>query len=266
MKKNKLLITISQTNIHWLDKEKNFILFTNIISSINSDIIILPEMFNTGFYTNPQTVAENRHGPTLNWMKKTAQKHNIAITGSFIWQENSNFYNRLIFMRPDGQWAWYDKRHLFSMAGEHLKFTPGNKRTVFNYLGWKIKPLICYDLRFPVWARNDQNYDLLIYVANWPKSRIEQWKNLLIARAIENQSYVLAINRIGQDGNGFVYSGMSMAINPRGQIIFQAPENKEDIKTIEIDLSLLDEMRHKFPVLNDSDKFKIDHSKNITFW
>ncbi len=266
MKKNKLLITLVQTNVFWLKKQQNFEHLSTILGSIESDIIILPEMFSTGFYTNPVDVAEDENGPTMQWLREMAKNTGISICGSMIWNDNNKFYNRLIFMRPDTQWAWYDKRHRFTMAGEHYKFSSGLKRVVINHLGWRIKPLVCYDLRFPVWARNDQDYDLLIYVANWPESRIDQWKNLLIARAIENQSFVVAVNRIGQDGNGFYYSGMSMAINPRGKIIYQAPEHKQDIHTIEIDLNTLMSMRQKFPVLRDKDLFSVKDSDQVEFW
>ncbi len=266
MKKNKLLITLLQTHIHWLDKQKNFLHIEKKLNNIKSDIIVLPEMFNTGFYINPLDVAENYSGPTIKWLEYTAHKTNSAICGSIIWQENGKFYNRFIFMKPDGKWAWYDKRHRFTMAGEHHKFSAGSHRVVINYSGWRIKPLVCYDLRFPVWARNDQDYDLIIYVANWPESRIDQWKNLLIARAIENQAYVIAVNRIGVDGNDFYYSGMSMAINPRGNIIYQAPENQENVYTVELDLELLHNMRKKFPVLLDKDDFDIKDSHNVEFW
>ena len=266
MKKNKLLITLVQSYIHWLDKTRNFNQLESLINDLNSHIIVLPEMFNTGFLIEPHQAAEDESGPTLQWMKHMASKTGSAICGSIIWKENSNYYNRFIFMRPDGQWAWYNKRHRFTMAGEHHKFSAGWHRVIINYLGWRIKPLVCYDLRFPVWARNDQNYDLIIYVANWPKSRIDQWKNLLIARAIENQTFVIAVNRIGQDGNGFYYSGMSLAINPRGQIIYQAPEEIQDIQTVEIDLDQLRSMRQKFPVLKNQDTFTIENSETIEFW
>ncbi len=266
MKKNKLLITLVQTNIYWLDKQKNLNHLQQIIEPLHSDIVILPEMFNTGFYTRPGDAYEDHNGPTLKWMIQTAKNKKLTICGSIIWKDKQNFFNRFLFVKPDGHWAWYDKRHRFTMAGEHHRFSAGNQRVIINHMGWRIKPLVCYDLRFPVWSRNDQDYDLIIYVANWPQSRIDQWKNLLVARAIENQSYVAAVNRIGQDGNGFTYSGMSLVINPRGHILHQAPENQEDITTIELDLDQLKQMRSKFPVLNDKDNFSIPGSDTVEFW
>ncbi len=252
-----LKISLIQFDIAWQKKEENLSLLTEKIKKLDTQVIVLPEMFNTGFNILPHNLAENSDGITFRWMKNIAAETGSAICGSIIWQEKQKFYNRFIFMQPNGNWAYYDKRHSFSMAEENKYFSPGNTRVVINYNGWKIKPLICYDLRFPVWARNTEDYDLLIYVANWPSSRIDQWEKLLMARSIENQAYVVAVNRIGIDGNNFHYSGKSMVLSPKGEIIYLAPENSLAIYTIELDKEVLMKMRKKFPVLKDRDDFNI---------
>ena len=265
MKKN-LTISLIQTRIFWQDKQKNFEYLSSKISQTKADIILLPEMFNTGFNIKPFDLAEDFNGPTLQWLIKQARNANSAIVGSYIFKDNSNYYNRLFFVRPDGQYAFYDKRHTFTMAGEHKFFAKGYRNVIIYYSGWRIKPLVCYDLRFPVWARNKENYDLLIYVANWPDSRIDQWENLLKARAIENQTYVAAVNRVGTDGNGFYYSGNSLILSPKGHIIQQAQKHTEQIISADLDLELLHQMRQKFPVLQDKDSFTIHGEQTITYW
>ncbi len=265
MKKN-ITISLIQSHVYWQDKDKNLQYFQQKFQTINSDIIVLPEMFNTGFNIYPQKLAEKNNGQTVNWMKKQAKLTNSAIAGSIIIEENNKFYNRLFFVKPDGQLAYYDKRHTFTMAQENKHFARGNKNIIINYLGWKIKPLICYDLRFPVWARNKENYDILLYVANWPHSRIKQWESLVIARAIENQAFTLAVNRIGYDGNNFYYSGDSLVVSPKGEIIAQAPLDKEAIVNVELNYDQLQQMREKFPVLRDMDKFSIDNESIKHYW
>lgn len=264
--KKKLTISLIQTEIFWQNKQKNFDYLSSKIAQTNADLVLLPEMFNTGFNIKPFDLAEDFNGPTLKWLIEQAKNYNTAIIGSFIFKDNDNYYNRLFFVRPDGQYAFYDKRHTFTMADEHKFFTKGNRNIIINYLGWKIKPLICYDLRFPVWARNKEFYDLLIYVANWPDSRIDQWENLLIARAIENQAYVAAVNRIGTDGNGFYYSGNSLIISPKGQILQKAAKHLEQTITETLDMEQLHQMRQKFPVLLDKDSFTIDDEQIISYW
>ncbi len=265
MKKN-ITISLIQSYIYWQDKTKNLKELQQKFENLNSDIIVLPEMFNTGFNINPLDLAETNNGPTVKWMKEQAKRTNSAIIGSIIAVENNKFFNRLFFVKPDSQFAYYDKRHTFTMAGENKYFSRGINNIIVNYLGWKIKPLVCYDLRFPVWARNKENYDILIYVANWPHSRIKQWESLVIARAIENQAYTIAVNRVGDDGNNFYYSGNSLVISPKGEIIAQAPIDQEVILTVNLDYDELQNMRQKFPVLRDMDKFSIENESIKFFW
>ncbi len=258
-------ITIVQSYIYWRDKRKNMEHLEAKVNGKETDIVLFPEMFNTGFNIDPTGLAEDwRESETLKWMERLSRENGFVVGGSIIWQEGEEFYNRF-FLVSGRHKAWYDKRHSFSMAGEDRYFSRGKYRVLVKLGQWVIKPLVCYDLRFPVWARNDQGYDLLIYVANWPKSRIEQWRSLLIGRAIENQSYVIGVNRVGEDGNGFYYSGMSMVVGPKGNIIYQAPEDEEDVVTVELDLGQLHEMREKFPVLRDMDGFEIEESLEMSF-
>jgi len=258
---NDLKITIIQSNLDWENIDKNLEVFSSKINSIiePTDLIVLPEMFTTGFSMQPEKFADTMDGRTVRWMKKQATKKNCVITGSFICVENGNYYNRLIWMQPDGTFSAYDKRHLFSMANEHKHYTAGTKKITQEINGWKICPLICYDLRFPVWSRNIKNnpYDVLIYVANWPERRNHPWKTLLLARAIENQCYVVGLNRIGNDGNEIYHSGDSAVINFKGEIISKTPAHDESIETITLRHSDLEEFKTQFPVLNDADEFKL---------
>ncbi len=263
--KNNLSITIVQTYIYWHDKQRNIENIEGLIQKTETDLIILPEMFTTGFSIDPTGIAEDIEGQTLDWMRTIATRKNAAIAGSIITRRNGQYFNTLLFVKPDGSYAFYDKRHTFSMAGENRFYTKGKRNILINYRGWKIKPLICYDLRFPVWARNKCNYDLLVYVANWPRSRIQQWKALLAARAIENQAYTIGVNRIGTDGNDFDYSGESMILSPKGEIIYQAPADMNDVKTVTLDLEKLKSMRQKFPVLQDMDQFTIRDETQETY-
>lgn len=246
-------ITLVQTKLHWEKIEANLEMFSQKLQNLpQTDLIILPEMFTTGFSMNAAPLAEEMGASAMQWMEKQASKHQAVITGSLIIKEHDNFYNRLIWMRPDGSYEYYDKKHLFTMAKEEETYTAGDKKVIIEYMGFKICPLICYDLRFPVWNRNKEDYDLAIYVANWPAKRSYHWRSLLLARAIENQCYVAAVNRVGDDGKDFHYSGDSALIDPAGEIIYQKTE-EEDIFQTNISLSHIQEVRKKLPFLKDRD-------------
>jgi len=248
-------ITIIQSNIIWEDKDSNLKNYQNKIDNIESDLIILPEMFTTGFTMDPKSLAETMSGETVQWMKENASKMNSAICGSIIIEEDDKYFNRFIWVNPDGSIHHYDKKHLFSFAGEDKNYTPGKEKLIIEYKGWKICPLICYDLRFPVWSRNSEEYDLLIYVANWPTKRKLAWKSLLVARAIENQCYVIGVNRIGYDENNY-YSGESKLVNALGETLY-VNSHVEDIYTTTISKYELNKVRAQLPFLNDKDNFKI---------
>jgi predicted amidohydrolase len=263
-----LSITVIQTQLHWENKQANLNMLEQKIFSIKekTEIVILPEMFSTGFSMEPEKLAETMEGETVQWMKRIAGEKKIILTGSVIISQaatsgQTEYYNRLIWMLPNGGCGYYDKRHRFAFAGEDKKFTAGTKRLVASVKGWKINLLVCYDLRFPVWARQQvqpegPEYDVLIYVANWPEKRIHAWKNLLQARAIENQCYVVGVNRIGNDGNNIHYSGESMVIDPLGEVLYHK-KDEEDIFTIALDKDHLNAVREKFPFWRDADEFKI---------
>lgn len=221
-----------------------------------TDLILLPEMFTTGFTMNPTDLAESMEGVTHQWMREQAKETQAAVAGSLIIEENGQFFNRFLFVCLNGTTHQYDKRHLFSMAGEDEFYTAGSKRCIFTYLDMKICLQVCYDLRFPVYSRNSENYDLLIYVANWPAKRIPHWQALLVARAIENQAYVVAVNRVGTDANSHSYPGSSMVIDPKGTIWYQVMD-REDVATHELELNHLHEIRKTLPFLKDQDSFKI---------
>lgn len=260
--------TIIQTELFWEDREKNISHFEALIHKTGqTDLIVLPEMFTTGFAMNPEKIAEHADSITLNWLRQKAREKVAIITGSVAVKENGMYYNRLYWVAPDGNFQTYNKRHLFRMAQEDKHFKAGEKKIITRIKDWKICPLICYDLRFPVWSRNnfkkindtscEAEYDVLIYVANWPEARAYPWKQLLIARAIENQCYVIGVNRIGKDGNGISHSGDSMVINPRGEIISNTKTQEESVETVKLDRSYLEEFRKVFPVGLDADKFDI---------
>lgn len=259
-----LTITTIQTILHWENKATNLKMLEEKINSIKekTEIVVLPEMFSTGFSMKPEQLGETMEGETVQWMKRIAGKKKIILTGSVIIEEEGNYYNRLIWMLPNGQYGFYDKRHRFAFAGEDEHYTAGNKRLIASVKGWRINLLVCYDLRFPVWARQQQSegmeYDVLIYVANWPERRSHAWKTLLQARAIENQSYVVGVNRVGDDGNNIHYSGDSMIIDPLGEVLYQK-KNDEDVFTITLEKSHLDTVREKFPFWKDGDSFKIEN-------
>lgn len=261
-----LTITVIQTDLHWEDKAANLRMLEEKINNIKekTEIVILPEMFTTGFSMQPSKLAETMEGESVQWMKRIAAARKIILTGSLIIEEKGNYFNRLIWMLPNGQYGIYDKRHRFAYAGEDVQFTAGTKRLIASVKGWKINLLVCYDLRFPVWARqtpphetaNVPEYDALIYVANWPERRIHAWKTLLQARAIENQCYVAGINRVGKDGNDINYIGESMVVSPMGEPLYQK-KDVEDIFTITLYKEDLDAAREKFPFWKDADDFQI---------
>lgn len=255
-----LKVSTLQTSLHWEDPAKNLAHVTEKISQLPpTDILILPEMFTTGFTMKPAAQAEENGGTGLQWMQQQAQAKNCVITGSISVKDTGNYYNRLYWVKPDGSFLFYDKRHLFSMGKEHEHYTAGSTKLIIDYKGWKICPLICYDLRFPVWSRNTREnpYDLLIYVANWPEVRSFPWKQLLIARAIENQCYVAGVNRIGPDGNDIAHSGDTVVLNPRGEAISYTKAHEDSLETLTLSYPALTDFRKAFPVLNDADRFKI---------
>ena len=269
MTKNNIKISLIQASLHWEDRQKNLNHLEGLMGALKgkTDIIVLPEMFTSGFSMNIETQSNTMNGEAINWMTEMAKELKAVVCGSLIVAEGEKFYNRFVWMEANGNWQKYDKRHLFKMANEDQSYTAGNERVIINYKGWKIMPLVCYDLRFPVWSKNklitnEAEYDLLIYTANWPKVRNVVWKNLLISRALENQVYVAGVNRVGEDENGIIYSGDSAIISPYGAYLSQAKEEKEDIITSEFDLQTLKDFRNKFPVLSDADKFEIKLSKS----
>lgn len=263
--KNQLSVALLQSDIYWHEPSKNRELFENQIKSIEStiDLIVLPEMFTTGFTMEAAHLFETMHGETIHWMKKMAIDKQAAITGSIIIEENNRYYNRLVWLDKNGTLLFYDKKHLFSLAGEHLNYTPGIDPIIIDLEGWKIRPAICYDLRFPVWLRNRYNaeqkkydYDLLIVIANWPTKRMVAWKTLLQARAIENQAIVVGVNRIGTDDNNHHYSGDSVVYNELGETLY-LKEGIADIGVVTLNKESLTNTRKHLPFLVDGDSFTI---------
>ena len=255
--KEQLKVSILQSNIFWEDKLANLKYFEKKIDKISqTDLIVLPEMFTTGFTMNPAPLAETMDGKTVNWMLDLASEKKSLIVGSVIIEDDSYYYNRLIAAFPNGTLQYYDKRHLFTLANEHQHYTAGKKQLLLEYKGWKIFPLVCYDLRFPVWARNTVNYDVLIYIASWPKIRIAAWDTLLKARAIENMCYTIGVNRVGVDANDFEYPGHSVVLDAFGNEILSTNENQEGVFNVILDKDKLDEIRKKLQFLNDRDSFK----------
>lgn len=249
-------VALIQTLIHWENPQANQHHFGKLIDSINEkvDLIVLPEMFSTGFTMHPAAVAEPMSGETIDWLKTIAKSKQSAIVGSLVVHDGGGFYNRLVFIYPDGTIQHYDKKHLFTLAGEDKVYTAGNEKLLVEYSGFKICPLICYDLRFPVFSRNTEDYDLLIYVANWPKLRINAWDALLKARAIENQSFVIGVNRIGTDANNHEYVGHSQVVDCLGDF-FLEPQENEGIFIINLQKSELLETRKTLDFLSDRDTF-----------
>lgn len=275
-----LTFSLIQTSLFWEDKAANLAMLEAKIKGIadKTEIVILPEMFSTGFSMQPENFAEPMNGPSVEWMKRMSAEKKVILTGSLMIEEDGKYFNRLIWMLPNGQAGYYNKRHLFGYADEDQHYTRGEKRLVASVKGWKINLQVCYDLRFPVWARqsytfdnepvrNDSasgsqknlpglEYDILIYVANWPQRRSHAWKTLLQARAIENQCFVIGVNRVGNDGNGIYHSGDSTAVNPLGEVMC-SKANEEDILTVTLESNDLDEIRTKMPFWKDADAFRI---------
>ena len=253
-----LQIAIIQKDLVWENATENKAQLAVLLEEIqNVDIIILPEMFTTGFSMTPKPFAEDMLGETVGWMQQKAAYFDAAIVGSIIIKEADRYYNRMLFVHPNGNVEHYDKRHTFTLAGEHKEYSPGKSKRIVTYKDWKICPLICYDLRFPVWSRNTEDYDLIIYAANWPKPRINAWNTLLKARAIENMSYCIGVNRVGVDANGYEYSGNSMAIDYLGNELTEVEENTEKIIYATLSKNELIDIRAKLPFLADKDKFII---------
>ncbi|HLX65416.1 MAG TPA: nitrilase family protein [Puia sp.] len=276
-----LTVTTIQADLQWEDQPANLRRLEEKIDGIGmqTELVILPEMFPTGFSMRPEALAERMDGPTVTWMRSVAARKKIILTGSLIIEEDGSYFNRLIWMLPTGQYGCYDKRHRFAYAGEDEHYTAGQKRLVASVKGWKVLLLVCYDLRFPVWSRQQPTlaaetsamagssaeippqaaleYDLIIYVANWPDRRSHAWKTLLQARAIENQSYVVGVNRVGEDGNGIAHSGDSMIIDPLGETLYHAAPT-EEVFTLTLTKDRLDTVRERFPFWRDSDHFYIE--------
>ena len=251
-------ITLIQTDLLWNDPVGNRARFEQKIAEAGSaDLIVLPEMFSTGFCTQPRLAAEPLGGETLPWMKRIAQKTDCALAGSVAVEENGNYFNRFYFVKPDGSVSQYDKRHLFTYGGEHKEFTAGDKRVIVEYKGWRILLQICYDLRFPVWSRNRNDYDLALYTANWPTPRVDAWSALLRARAIENLCYVAGINRTGTDPN-CSYCGKSALLDFKGQTLADVEPGKEALLSAELDADALRDFRKNFPALQDADRFSLE--------
>lgn len=255
---SELKIAMVQKDIVWHDTQQNRMQLDVLFEEMEVvDLIVLPEMFSTGFSMLPKPVAETMQGATVAWMQQTAQQQNAAVVGSLVIEEDGLFYNRLLFVTPEETIACYDKRHAFALAGEHEAYTSGSEKLLVTFRGWKICPLICYDLRFPVWSRNTEQYDVLLYVANWPRPRIQAWKVLLKARAIENMSYCIGVNRVGVDANKHVYSGNSMALDYAGNEMTPMCVYKERILVASLQKDTLETFRRKLPFLEDQDRFEI---------
>lgn len=255
-----LKISLFQGYLFWENIDKNLQNIELRLSNIRvkTDLIVLPEMFNTGFTMNAEKLAEPMNGPTMSWMHNIARRFEAVVTGSLIITENGNYYNRLIWMRPDGTFATYDKRHLFRLAKEQETYTAGRERLIVELNGWNVCMAICYDLRFPVWLRNkNTEYDLLIVVANWPERRAAHWRALIPARAVENQAYVIGLNRVGHDGNEVYYSGDSTCIDANGNVVYYK-RDEEDVYTFTISGEELQKTRRLMPFLRDADDFGLE--------
>ena len=258
-----LTLTIIQTDLSWENKAANLQRLKEKIEAMDerTEIVVLPEMFSTGFTMVPELFAETMEGETIAWMKERAENNKIIITGSLIIEEDGQYFNRLIWMLPNGEMGHYDKRHLFGYGDEDKHYTAGNKRLIASVKGWRINLQVCYDLRFPVWSRQqyvsmESEYDLLIYVANWPERRSHAWKTLLCARAIENQCFVAGVNRVGKDNKNVYFSGDSLVIDPLGQVLYHMPD-AEDVFTITLQKEEVDKVRTQFPFWKDADAFTI---------
>jgi predicted amidohydrolase len=253
-----LTITLIQSQLHWEDIPANLAMFNDKMNEVpdEAQLVILPEMFNTGFSMQVEKTQEIMDGRTMEWMARKAREKDAVLVGSLVIKEGDHFYNRLVWMKPDGKYRTYDKRHLFRLGQEHENFTKGNDRWIEELNGWRICPMICFDLRFPVWCRNDDelDYDLILFIANWPERRSFHWRQLLIGRAIENQCYVAGVNRVGDDGNGVYHSGDSAVHNPLGgEIVKQSHD--EVVTTVTLAKEKIAEVREKFPFLLDRESF-----------
>lgn len=255
-----LQVTIVQMSLHWEEKEKNLAMFGDKLDKLEKpgDLVLLPEMFTTGFSMNSSELAETEEGPTVSWMREQAQKTGAVLAGSFIASERGHAYNRMVWMPPEGPYETYDKRHLFRFAGETEYYSPGRERKIVTLKGWRIQLSICFDLRFPVWLRNRQDHDLLLCNANWPEPRRNAWQTLLRARAIENQVYVMGVNRVGEDGKGLPYAGDSAVIDPKGEAISKTQPYAESIETVTLSREELERFREKFPIHQEADPFTLD--------
>ncbi len=256
-----LRVSMIQSHIIWEDREENLCYYGELLRRVSgrTDLAVLPETFTTGFSMNVERLADTMDGPTVRALKEWASKYKMAVAGSFIATEGGKFFNRGFFITPEGEEHYYDKRHLFRMADEDKHFSPGDKRLVVPYKGWNICLQVCYDLRFPVWSRNMANeYDLLVYVANWPEARKKVWKALLQARAIENMAYVCGVNRVGVDGKGFVFRGDSMVFDPKGKKLADAGKREEITRTCTLSKKDLEAFRAKFPAWKDMDRFVVE--------
>jgi predicted amidohydrolase len=255
---DELRVCLVQANLAWEDRTQNLHqLYELVAKSAPADLIVLPEMFTSGFTMNPAKNANTINGEAVKWMHKLAREQNAAVTGSLVIEQNGNYYNRLFFVQPDGTQHTYDKRHLFSLAGEEKVYTAGVERNVIEYKGWRIMPQVCYDLRFPVWCRNDLNYDMIYFVANWPERRSYHWRQLLLARAIENQAYCIGVNRVGNDGNGVYHSGDSAAIDPLGEYLSTIKSGESTTEVVTLKKSKIELVRSRFGFLKDRDSFEL---------
>lgn len=256
--KSKLCFALVQADCEWENPVANCQRIETLLQALDAavDVVLLPEMFATGFSMNPEKCAISMDGPTVQWMQKWAVKHNKVLAGSLAIKEKGQYYNRFLWVTPEGALFQYDKRYGFSLAGEDKKYTAGTRSSVFEYRGWRICPRICYDLRFPMWSRNTEDYDLLLYVANWPKPRIHAWDTLLQARAIENMSYCIGVNRVGEDPNGNQYPGHSAAYDALGHLLSEKGAEKEGIITVVLDRDPMLSLRKKLNFLADRDEFE----------
>mgnify|MGYP000023173489 CR=1 FL=1 len=253
-------IALFQTKLAWENPEKNrkFIEEYVVNETQAFDLLVLPEMFTSGFTMNPQNVAETLSGQTVQWLQSLAKTKNCAITGSLVIEENGKYFNRMVFVFPTGEMEYYDKRHLFTLAGENQKYQAGKQKKIVQYLDYKFCLQVCYDLRFPVFSRNNGDYDLLIYLANWPIKRIDAWDTLLKARSIENQCFTIGVNRVGEDGNGIPFNGYTKVFDAFGKELFSAKENMEEVLQIEINLDDLKLKRRQMNFLKDRDNFTLE--------
>jgi len=257
-----LTVSILQTSLHWQDPAANRAHFDGLIHALDNsdaapDLVLLPEMFTTGFTMNPESNAETMSGESIAWMQLVARDYDVTLCGSLVIEDAGRYFNRLVWMPPDGGMACYDKRHLFRMAGEHEHYSAGTERRVVELHGWRICPLVCYDLRFPAWSRGVNEFDLQIFVANWPAARRSAWLGLLPARAIENQCYAIGVNRIGTDGNDVRYAGDSGAYDYLGNAIVACGDDATT-ETVRLERAPLDRYRQKFPAWRDADRFTIE--------